>query len=152
MSDMMCCPLSSSDDAYCEEWDESKTTSTKIEKCIECDDEIPVGELYHCVDYVFEGEPGGLTTCLTCAAIRNHFGCEGYSAGIMWDELCENFFPSMSAGGQCMTGLSPELKQVMFDAYNRWLPSGFEEREWWQNQDELAHRAREWLEKQRAAP
>jgi hypothetical protein len=41
--------------------------------------------------------------------------------GEVWNQLEENFFPDMKAGGPCMTGLSPEAKRFMIDRRQEWL-------------------------------
>lgn len=41
--------------------------------------------------------------------------------GQLWEELQDNFFPDMKAGGPCMKGLSPEAKAFMFEQRTEWL-------------------------------
>jgi hypothetical protein len=53
--------------------------------------------------------------------IRTHFACgNGWIIGELWNDLEENFFPDMKAGGQCMHGLSPEAKRRLIDARMEW--------------------------------
>lgn len=56
-------------------------------------------------------------TCAVCLEIREHFACDGFYYGQLWEDLCQNFFPNMVAGGPCLQGLSPKAKGALFDAY-----------------------------------
>ncbi len=150
--DMMCCPLEGGDgDWDIPIWNKTIRAARKQHKCIECGDVISPRQKYEYVSTLTEGDWYVYKTCLPCVAVRDHFDCgNGSIIGEIWTGISANFFPSMSAGGKCIEGMRWEGKEKLFDKYNDWLPHGIEEREWWQNQDELAHQAREWIEKQGA--
>lgn len=119
---MQCCPLSSSIDgdgaASC-----SSTTIRKARKdhrCVECRETIKAGDRYEFVSGVWDGEPAAYKTCLSCVEIRDHFACEGYLIGEVWNDLEDNFFPDMKAGGPCMKGLSPAAKARLFERRLAW--------------------------------
>lgn len=119
---MMCCPLSG---AYGDHPSCSTTSHPRARKqhqCGECYEEIPAGAKYEKTTGVWDGHPSTHKTCLSCAEIRDHFACgEGYAIGEVWNDLEENFFPEMKAGGPCMDGLSPAAKGRLFEMRTKWL-------------------------------
>lgn len=151
MSDMMCCPLSGSDDCGPSAWFEKTRVARLVHKCGECGDEIAKGQRYRYESGVWDGRASSHKTCWPCYKIREHFACDGFVFEQLWEDIMTNFFPTMSAGGGCMAGLPPEGKAKLFDEYNHWVIHNFEERAWWMDQDEKAHQAREWLAKQKGA-
>lgn len=149
--DMMCCPLGGGGDFDGPEaWRSIYRTARKIHSCIECGEEIKPGQIYRYESGIWDGRADSHKTCKPCYLVREHFSCDGYIFEMLWEDMQNNFFPNMVAGGECMHGLDPIGKQKLFDEYNEWLPSNADERKWWQNQDELAHQARELIEKQKA--
>lgn len=118
MSDEMCCPLSSSDaDDGPEFWSECYVVARKPHKCCECREEISKGQAYHRCSGKWDGHMRTYRTCAVCAEIRDHFDCgEGYYFERLWDDLGDNFLPTMTAGGRCMEGLSPQAKAKLFEA------------------------------------
>ena len=119
---MQCCPLSTSDDGCVEAYQCSHPTARKDTKCYECNAPISAGTKYEYVKGIWEGEWMIHKTCMSCKEIRDHFACNGqYVFGMLWEDLRENFFPTMKAGGPCMEGLSPEAKARLFDVRMKWL-------------------------------
>jgi hypothetical protein len=86
-------------------------------RCVECHDPIPKGTRHEFYKLVTDGSASTERTCLVCAEIRSHFSCDGsWIFGEVWDSLHEALFPTMTAGGECLTGLSPAAKAKLFDA------------------------------------
>lgn len=79
------------------------------------------GSRYERVTGCWDGSFGTFVTCLSCSEIRDHFSCEGWLFGRVWNDLEENFFPDMKAGGPCMEGLSPANKARLFERRMAWL-------------------------------
>ena len=122
MSDMTCCPLSSGGDD-----DESPSCckqtvrrARKEHQCTECYEAITRGQKYEHVSGIWDGSPSTYKTCMSCVEIRDHFACGGFYYGQLWNDLEENFFPDMKAGGPCMDGLSPAAKQRLIDERMKW--------------------------------
>jgi hypothetical protein len=119
---MQCCPLSSYDDAEpCEFYNVKTVTARKSHKCCECFEDIPPMAKYEYSTGCWGGDFQVFKTCLSCKEIRDHFACDGFSFGTLWEDLRENFFPTMRAGGPCLEGLSPETKGRLFDLRMKWL-------------------------------
>lgn len=115
-----CCPLQGADDAY----DVSVVNirrAAKSHDCEECRDPIKPGDRYE----NYRGLGGGSwyehKTCLSCVEIRDHFACNGWLFGQLWEDLEGNFFPDMKAGGPCMQGLSPAAKGRLFERRMAWI-------------------------------
>lgn len=118
---MQCCPLSEPEgDSSCAVTVERK--ARKAHRCDECcEDVIKPGDRYRFSSGICDREPWSFKSCLLCAEIRKHFSCNrGQSLGTMWEELAENFFPTMRAGGPCMEGLSPAAKARLFERCLAW--------------------------------
>ena len=65
---------------------------------------------------------GTYKTCLSCREIRNHFACSsGFYFERLWDDLEENFFPHMTAGGSCFEGLSVAARLRLFERRLAWF-------------------------------
>lgn len=119
---MMCCPLSSSDDGDRPEcFRKSIRTARKDHQCYECSEPIARGQRYEHVSGIWDRRPETYKTCLSCVEIRDHFACNGFFYGQVWEDLENNFFPDMKAGGPCMEGLSPAAKARLFEARTEWL-------------------------------
>lgn len=117
-----CCPLSNEDGTAAAVFSKSTVKATKNHRCLECGETIPKGSKYERVKGVWDGSWSTFKTCLSCVEIREHFACEtGWVYGEVWQQLEENFFPDMKAGGPCMEGLSPEAKERLFTRRMRWL-------------------------------
>jgi len=120
---MACCPLEASDGCS----DRVGTTKIVVARkewaCAECREVIAKGQRYE----VHKGLTDGdwwyeVRTCLSCVEIRNHFACgSGWLYGQLWEDLEQNFFPDMKAGGPCMAGLSPAAKDRLFTRRMTWL-------------------------------
>ena len=119
---MICCPLSQADDVAS---GGTRTTpkARKQHRCCECRETIEVGASYERQTLFWDGTAGTFKTCLSCAEIRDHFSCQDGSGVLeeLWNDLEENFFPGMVAGGPCMEGLSPEAKGRLFERRMKWL-------------------------------
>jgi len=93
----------------------------KEHHCIECRETIAAGTRYEYASGIWDGSASSFKTCLDCVEIRNHFACSsGWEYGSVWAQLKESFFPAMTAGGQCMAGLSPAAKQRLIDKRMEW--------------------------------
>jgi hypothetical protein len=121
MDGVTCCPLTSGDESA-----EYSTYSAKVVRCRthktcgECGTRIERGQRYELVKGKWFGEWCTYKTCMMCVEIRTHFACNGWVFGQLWEDLEENFFPDMKAGGPCMDGLSPTAKQHLIDERMRW--------------------------------
>ena len=115
-----CCPLSSGEDGQADFYSTSVQAARKAHKCCECEEEIPAGVRYEKIAGVWEGSWSTYRTCLSCVEIRTHFACAGWLFGQVWEDLEQNFFEDMKAGGPCMEGLSPEAKRRLFDRRMEW--------------------------------
>ena len=117
---MVCCPLSGSDE-YAEVSDIDVRTARKEHDCCECGDPIAPGVKYEHASLLFDGRWTTYKTCLLCVEIRTHFACgNGWLYEQLWNDLLENFFRDMKAGGKCMEGLSPAAKQRLVDKRMEW--------------------------------
>ena len=115
-----CCPLSEPDD-YCTVWNEDTRRARKEHVCVECREPIRKGELHKYVSSLFDGHWSTHRTCLLCDEIGDHFSCgRGRITETLWEDLRDNFFPDMAAGGPCMQGLSPAAKAKLIDARMEW--------------------------------
>lgn len=121
MFDGMCCPLEGNEHAEGPSCSYITTRrARKDHRCTECRQPIAKGVTYEYASGIWDGRPDSFKTCLPCAEIRNHFACGGWIYGQLWSDLHENFFPDMTAGGPCMTGLSPAAKQWLIDSRMKW--------------------------------
>lgn len=120
---VMCCPLSGSDD--CERpsvHDVSLPRARKGYSCTECGDGgIKKGDRYELVKGMWDGAWDTHRTCLSCVEIRDHFACDGFIYGQLWEDIENNFFPDMKCGGPCMEGLSVAAKTRLIDLRMEWL-------------------------------
>lgn len=122
MSEMMCCPLTGSDGAETATLSSTThPTARKEHRCDECDEAIPIGAKYERTEGLWDGSWSTYKTCLSCVEIRDHFQCEGWTYGLLWEDLETNFFPDMKAGGPCMEGLSPAARERLFERRTAWL-------------------------------
>lgn len=119
---MTCCPLTGTDGDY--EPPKCFTASTPVARktltCYECGGKIAKGERYERHKGMWDNHWSTYRTCLMCVEIRDHFACDGWVYGELWNDLENNFFPDMKAGGPCMEGLSPAAKQRLVDARMEW--------------------------------
>lgn len=120
MSGMTCCPLSG-DGETATVSTITRPKSSKEHRCEECDEIIPVGAHYERTEGLWDGSWRTYKTCLSCVEIRDHFQCDGWLFGCLWEDLECNFFPDMKAGGPCMEGLSPGAKERLFTRRTQWL-------------------------------
>jgi hypothetical protein len=121
MSEMMCCPLTGNDHATAATIQTvTRPTAHKEHHCTECGEVIAIGSKYERIEGLWESSWSTYKTCLSCVEIRDHFACEGWIFGQLWEDLEQNFFPEMKAGGRCMEGLSPEAKARLFERRTAW--------------------------------
>lgn len=123
----VCCPLSGSDGDRATVSHTTCPVSARDKPCGECGKSIVRGEKYELNKSLWDGAWFTSRTCLLCVEIRDHFQCDGWIYGQLWDDLVENFFPDMKVGGPCMRGLSPQAKAALIDARLAWV---FEHDEW----------------------
>lgn len=120
MSDMTCCPLDGHDGDGPECFSRKRPRARKEHRCTECRETIEPGQQYEHASGIWDGSPDSFKTCLSCVEIRDHFACNGFVYGELWNDLEDNFFPDMKAGGPCMAGLSPAAKQRLIDERMKW--------------------------------
>jgi len=120
---MVCCPLSNDGGDCGVDFFESKIVkAAKPHKCCECGDEIPVGTKHEYAKGRWEGDWSTFRSCLSCVEIRDHFACgNGWLYECVWEDIEQNFFPDMKAGGKCMDGLSPAAKERLFTLRLEWM-------------------------------
>jgi hypothetical protein len=119
---VQCCPLSGNyDGETCAASTRSVRAARKEHDCCECDDGIKPGDKYEHYSGIWDRRPDSFKTCLSCVEIRDHFACNGWMFGCLWEDLAQNFFPTMKAGGPCMEGLSPGAKARLFARRLEWL-------------------------------
>lgn len=121
MTEMVCCPLSANDDGESAQFYRATTrTARKEYRCVECREPIAPGARYEHVTGMWDGSFSTYRSCLSCVEIRDHFACNGWLFGMLWEDLEQNFFPEMKAGGPCMEGLSPAAKGRLFERRLKW--------------------------------
>ncbi len=118
---VQCCPLSSYDEGAPSFRSKTIRRANKPHVCDECREAIAKGDRYEYVSGKWDGDILTVKTCLSCVEIRDHFACDGWVYGRIWEDLQENFFPTMKAGGPCMEGLSPAAKARLFERRMAWL-------------------------------
>jgi hypothetical protein len=124
VSETMCCPLGYAGDGdgpTC--YKRTFPVARKDYTCAECRETILKGTKHEADSGLWDGAFDTVRTCLSCAEIRNHFLCggSGYEIGQLWEDLENNFFPDMKAGGPCLDGLSPEAKYRLFEERLKWV-------------------------------
>lgn len=91
-------------------------TARKEHECGECRGVIKPGEDYERVFYRFEKEVSVHKTCEVCVEIREHFFCKGYCYGMIYENLNEHIWNLCGKiGSECLLGLSPRARDVLFD-------------------------------------
>jgi hypothetical protein len=119
---MVCCPISGADGESGPSFSTTKVVrAAKSWKCTECYEPITIGTKHERVSGMWDEHWSTHRTCLSCVEIRNHFACNGFYFGEVWEQLEGNFFPDMKAGGPCMQGLSPAAKARLFERRLKWL-------------------------------
>lgn len=133
-----CCPLYGGDGDEPSVYRDAIVVARKVHICCECDEIIEPRTKYESVIGLWDGRFGRFKTCLSCVSVRGHFDCgDGWAFEALWRQIGENVFPTMSAGGKCLEGMSPLAKSKMFDEYNKWLPRNIRQREWFNRAFEL---------------
>jgi hypothetical protein len=119
---VMCCPLSGGDGDGPSFYVEEIRRAAKTHQCGECREDIVKGTRYENVKGLWDGSMSTHKTCLSCREIRNHFACSsGFYFERLWDDLEENFFPHMTAGGPCFEGLSVAARLRLFERRLAWF-------------------------------
>lgn len=119
---VMCCPISGHDgDGAPSVHDVTTPIARKHHTCVECGDPIARGTKYEHVKGLWDGRWDTYRTCLSCVEIRDHFACDGWIYGQIWEDIEQNFFPEMRCGGSCMEGLSVAAKQRLISLRMAWL-------------------------------
>lgn len=119
-----CCAISSSDEESITVLDTGMIRGRKDHTCIECRETIAKGTSHECTKGLHEGTVATYRTCLLCVEIRGHFSCGGWIYERVWDDIEDSLFPSMTAGGECLTGLSPAAKTILFERCLAWILDG----------------------------
>lgn len=123
---MNCCPLTEADEVA-KLYSARYPIAAKEHCCKECRKPIPKGSKHLLVKMLFDGSWISARTCPLCEEIGKHFSCgRSRIIGQLWDDLQDNFFLDMRAGGPCMEGLSPEAKAFLFEQRTEWLFRGTE--------------------------
>jgi hypothetical protein len=83
-------------DDICSIWVESRPKARKGHKCVECGGTIVAGEVYHKVNFVFDGSAGTYKECDRCESVRNRVaeierehGCHGGEEWCPFGNLAE---------------------------------------------------------------
>lgn len=134
---MNCCVFSDDYDDGPSCFKSEERTARKEHHCGECGKPIAKGEQYLYESGIWDGSASSFKTCLACRDVREHFvnACSGvdddgfgragsFVYGMVWQDIIDNFFPDMKAGGPCMTGMSPRAKAKMFEMYLEWYEDG----------------------------
>lgn len=122
MIDIVCCPLSSNDGGDAATVHATtQRRAAKDHRCTECRETIAKGTRYEHTTGCWDGSWSTFKTCMSCVEIRDHFQCNGWLYGQLWEDLETNFYPDMKAGGPCMNGLSPEAKARLFERRLKWM-------------------------------
>lgn len=118
---MICCPLQEPDECA-KVYERTTRRARKDYECYECGaGGIKRGDLHEHISMLFDGSWMSWRECLLCAEIGDHFSCgKGRLAGVLWQDLEENFFPDMRMGGPCMEGLSPAAKLKLVERRMAW--------------------------------
>lgn len=116
-----CCPLQGSDEGGPKVHEQSHPIARKEHQCCECGETIAKGVKHELVKGLWDGGWDTYRTCLMCEEIRDHFACDGWIYGQVWNDIEENFFPDMKCGGPCMEGLSPDAKAHLIAKRLEWL-------------------------------
>jgi hypothetical protein len=69
----------------------STVRARKPHRCGECRETIPVGAAYERTSGKWDGRMLSLVTCATCAEIRGHLFCDGWSYGCIWEDIRESW-------------------------------------------------------------
>lgn len=136
----VCCPLNYSDDNdYWSFFSSSKICARKEHNCGECGDVIEAGQKYENAKGLYDGNFSTMKTCIPCVEVRDHFACEGFIFGQIWEDIQNNMFPGMVAGGECLRGASVVAKQKLFHEYTEWLlDGGWSDRAFYNREEEIA--------------
>jgi hypothetical protein len=117
-----CCPLYGDYDERAAFSSKETRRAAKAYVCCECEAPIPKGERHELYSGKWDGDFSAFRTCLSCVEIRDHFACSsGWTFTQVWDDIKSNFFPTMTAGGPCMEGLSPAAKARLFELRLAWI-------------------------------
>lgn len=111
-----CCPLQEHDGDLAEMSDTKMVRARKAHRCCECRRTIAAGTLHERCKLLYDGTWSCFRTCLICHEIREHFRCgQSFTFELLWEQLEENLLPTMTAGGECLFGLSPAAKGYLFE-------------------------------------
>lgn len=114
---MNCCAISGHDADPADLARVSVVRAAKPYRCYECAAAIDRGERHERYTLLSDGRWDTYRTCLSCVEIRNHFACNGWLFGQVWEDMAEEFLPNLRAGGPCLEGLSPAARGRLFDLH-----------------------------------
>lgn len=119
--DTRCCPLSGHNDGHAKVYNTDVIRARKEHRCCECRLMIKRGQMYERVTGLWGERWDTYNTCLLCKAIRDHFNCEGFIFESLWEDLEQNLFPDMKAGGECLSGLPPAARGFLIERRLSWV-------------------------------
>ena len=95
-------------DGYNVFYKERIVTARKLHHCVECGEEIRVGEKYELVNLKNEHGFQAIKTCAVCEEIRNAFICGTWAFGELWESIREGMFPVWETKGplDCLAKLT----------------------------------------------
>ena len=101
---------------------ESTVKARKPHKCVECRETIPAGAHYERVVGKWDGTVRTEKTCLLCREIRAAFCCEGWTYGMLWEDIEEQMFRERGLDSACLDTLSTvEAKQFLQGRWWAWV-------------------------------
>ena len=119
------CVYTGADESPAEFADRVERKARKAHRCVECHDTIQPGQTYEYVTGRWEGEFSSFKTCLVCVEIRETFCCEGWVYALLWADIAEQLFPTLTTG--CLSKLtSAAAKEKLVSRWRRWR--GLDER------------------------
>lgn len=94
----------------------------KAHRCVECRDVIAIGQRHERTSGKWDGEINSFRTCLLCVEIRAAFMCEGWTYGLLWEDVEEQMFKERGLDSACLEELSsPEAKQFLQRRWWAWV-------------------------------
>ena len=96
--------------------------AAKEHSCDECGERIARGDAYEHVKGLWDSSWSTYRTCLSCAEIRSHFGCDGWTFGSLWEDLGVELLPDMTCGGSYSRGSAARMQLI--EKRMAWLYDG----------------------------
>lgn len=100
---------------YTQRW----VVARKPHRCVECRRTIAVGERYESFSGKWERGVQTYRTCAECQDIRESLYCQGWSFGMLWEDVQEQLFAETGLTVGCIDKLAtPEGKRALQE---RWI-------------------------------